>query len=87
MSGPHTAGLQERGETRVQVRHEAGAGPAAGGCRYRPPDVDVAGGRVPRLQDALRDLNARLEEAERAELVRLRWAADHPTEPSQAVGP
>ena len=47
----------------------------------------IARGRVPRLQDALRDLDARLEEAERAELVRLRWAAGHPTDPTQAVGP
>ncbi|OLE27754.1 MAG: hypothetical protein AUG49_04400 [Catenulispora sp. 13_1_20CM_3_70_7] len=35
----------------------------------------IVSGRVPRLEDGVREHTARLEEAERADLIRLRWAA------------
>ncbi len=66
---------------------EAAVTYAAASAAYRAVDAEVAqthrtvrgivNGRIPRLERALRELSMRVDEAERAELVRLRWAADH----------
>jgi V/A-type H+-transporting ATPase subunit D len=85
--GPGTAALVEatsayRTALAAAVDHAA----ALAACRL--VDAQVAETRrlmqaiedrwVPRLESALRDLNQRLEETERAEAVSRRWAAERP---------
>ncbi|MFC0530522.1 V-type ATP synthase subunit D [Phytohabitans kaempferiae] len=65
---------------------EAAVTHAAAAAAYRVISAEVTATRrrrraltqrwIPRLEEALRDLNQRLEEAERAEAIRMRWA--HP---------
>jgi V/A-type H+-transporting ATPase subunit D len=74
---------------------EAATAYAGAAAAYRAIDAEVAqtrrtvrgitNGRVPRLERTLHAATARIDEAERAELVRLRWAADRAG--SNAHGP
>jgi V/A-type H+-transporting ATPase subunit D len=83
--GPGTAALVEAAAAyRTAVRAAAAHAAAAAACRTVDAEVTATRRRlraiadrwVPRLETALRELSSRLEETERAETVRLRWAID-----------
>lgn len=83
---PGTAALVEAARAYRDAVDAAVAYAAAESAR-RTVDAEIAATRrrrraiadrwVPRLEGALRELTAELEETERAEIVRLRWAAAH----------
>jgi vacuolar-type H+-ATPase subunit D/Vma8 len=81
---PGGAALVEAvGAYRAAVRAAAGYAVAVGACRALDAEVAqtrhtlraLTRGRIPQLEAALHEATARLDESERAELVRLRWAA------------
>jgi V/A-type H+-transporting ATPase subunit D len=84
--GPGTAALVEA-TTAYRAAMTAAVAHAAAEAARRTVDAEVAATRrrrraiadrwIPRLETALRELTAELEETERAETVRLRWAAAH----------
>jgi V/A-type H+-transporting ATPase subunit D len=81
--GPGTAALVEAAAA-YRTAIEAAAAHAAAATSCRTMDAEVTATRrrlraiadrwVPRVESALRELSSRLEETERAETVRLRWA-------------
>jgi len=84
--GPGTTALVEAAAAyRAAVQAAAAHAVAAAACRTVDAEVTATRRRlraiadrwVPRLETALRELSGRLEETERAESVRLRWAMAH----------
>jgi V/A-type H+-transporting ATPase subunit D len=84
--GPGTTALVEAAAAyRAAIQTAASHAAATAACRTVDAEVTATRRRlraiadrwVPRLETALRELSSQLEETERAETVRLRWALAH----------
>lgn len=78
-----TALVQARFAYRAALEAAVAHAVAAEACRVLEAEVaqtrrtlrGIVSSRIPRLENALREVSSRVEESERADLIRLRWAA------------